>query len=149
MKKITGPILRTPRSPRSNDLEIRNDENSKWKLVKTRWNPKFGLSDLENDLLTSASSEGAQVIFQKLHFWNQCIATKKMRHVIIFWSKFSLNISTEEVWFCCIYAVTPAKDRILCFKNAGMFPFLMSGNTRILMSKFKFKINIWNVDIKA
>ena len=40
-------------------LEIQNDENSKWKLVKTRWNPKFGLSDLENDLLTSMTSEEA------------------------------------------------------------------------------------------
>ena len=62
------PFLRTLRSPRSNNLEIQNDENSKWKLVKTRWNPKFGLSDLENDLLTSTTSEGAQWIFSKNTF---------------------------------------------------------------------------------
>ena len=41
------PFSRTLRSLRSNNLEIQNDENSKWKLVKTRWNPKFGLSDLK------------------------------------------------------------------------------------------------------
>ena len=46
----------------------RNDDNSKWKLVKTRWNPKFGLSDLENDLLTSMTSEEAQWIFSKNTF---------------------------------------------------------------------------------
>ena len=50
------------------DLEIQNDENSKWKLVKTRWNPKFGLGDLENDLLTSLTSEWAQWIFSKVTF---------------------------------------------------------------------------------
>ena len=68
MKKFTGPILRTPRSPRSNDLKLQNDENSKWKLVKTRWNPKFGLGDLKNDLLTSTTSEWAQWIFSKITF---------------------------------------------------------------------------------
>jgi hypothetical protein len=35
--------------------------------------------------------------FQKLHFWNQCIPRKKMRHVSAFLSKFPLNLSTEEV----------------------------------------------------
>ena len=59
---------RTLRLPRSNNLEIQNNENSKWKLVKTRWNPNFGLSDLENDLLTSTTSEGAQWIFSKNTF---------------------------------------------------------------------------------
>ena len=62
------PFSRMLRSPRSNNLEIHNNENSKWKLVKTRWNPKFGLSDLENDLLTSTTSEGAQWIFSKNTF---------------------------------------------------------------------------------
>ena len=52
-KYFNEPFSRTLRSPRSNNLEIQNDENSKWKLVKTRWNPKFGLSDLKNDHLTS------------------------------------------------------------------------------------------------
>ena len=38
------------------------------KLVKTRLNPKFGLSNLRNDLLTSMTSEGAQWIFSKNTF---------------------------------------------------------------------------------
>ena len=67
-KYFNEPFLRTLRSPRSNNLEIQNDENSKWKLVKTRWNPKFGLSDLENGLLTSTTSEMAQRIFSKNPF---------------------------------------------------------------------------------
>ena len=67
-KYFNEPFSRTLRSPRSNNLEIQNDENSKWKLVKTRWNPNFGLSDLENDLLTSTTSEEAQWIFSKNTF---------------------------------------------------------------------------------
>ena len=67
-KYFNEPFSRTLRSPRSNNLKIQNDENSKWKLVKTRWNPKFGLSDLENDLLTSTTSEEAQWIFSKITF---------------------------------------------------------------------------------
>ena len=62
------PFSRTLRSPRSNNLEIQKDENSKWKLIKTRWNPKFGLGDLENDLLTSMTSEEAEWIFSKIIF---------------------------------------------------------------------------------
>ena len=42
--------------------------------------------------------KGLREFFQKLHFWNQGIPTKKMRYVTASWSKFSLNISTEEVW---------------------------------------------------
>ena len=56
------------RSLRSNNLEIQNDENSKRKLVKTRWNLEFGLGDLKNDLLTSTTSEVAQWIFSKNMF---------------------------------------------------------------------------------
>ena len=37
-KYFNEPFSRTLRSPRSNNLEIQNDENSTWKLVKTRWN---------------------------------------------------------------------------------------------------------------
>ena len=68
LKCKEGPFSRSWRSPRSNSLEIQNDENSKSKLVKTRWNPKFGLSDLENDLLTSMTSKGAQWFFSKITF---------------------------------------------------------------------------------
>ena len=42
--------------------------------------------------------KGLREFFQKLHFWNQDIPTKKMRYVTASWSKFSLNLSTEEVW---------------------------------------------------
>ena len=69
LKCKEGPFSRSWRSPRSNSLEIQNDENSKSKLVKTRWNPKFGLSDLKNDLLTSTTSEEAQWIFSKNRFF--------------------------------------------------------------------------------
>ena len=63
----------------TNNPEIQNDENSKWKLVKTRRNPKFGLGDLENDLLTSTTSEGAQWIFPKNTFFEW---TKKFNFII-------------------------------------------------------------------
>ena len=63
-KKFHVPFFRKLRL-----LEIQNDENSKWKLVKPRWNPKFGLSDLKNDLLTSMTSEWAQWIFSKVTYW--------------------------------------------------------------------------------
>ena len=42
--------------------------------------------------------KGLRDFFQKLHFRNQCVPTKKMRYVTASWSKFSLNLSTEEVW---------------------------------------------------
>ena len=48
--------------------------------------------------------KGLREFFQKLHFWNQCVPTKKMRYVTALWSKFSLNLFTEEVW--CSYACT-------------------------------------------
>ena len=43
--------------------------------------------------------KGLREFFQKLHFWNQCVPTKKMRYVTASWSKFSLNLFTEEVCF--------------------------------------------------
>ena len=58
-KYLCVSFLKPLRSPRS----IQNDKISKWKLVKTRWNPKFGLSHFENDLLTS---EEAEWIFSKI-----------------------------------------------------------------------------------
>ena len=68
MKKLPEPLLRSLRLLRSNDLKTQNYKNSKWKLVKSRWNPKSGLSDLENDLLTSMTSEGAKWFFSKITF---------------------------------------------------------------------------------
>ena len=77
LKCKEGPFSRSWRSPRSNNLEIQNDENSKSKLVKTRWNPKFGLSDLENDLLTSTTSEVAEWIFSKITFFKSVHQAEK------------------------------------------------------------------------
>ena len=68
-KKIPEPLLRSPRSLRSNDLETQKNKNSKWKPIENRWNPKFGLQDLKNGLLTSRISEGAQWIFPKNIFF--------------------------------------------------------------------------------
>ena len=42
--------------------------------------------------------KGIREFVQKLHFWNQGVPTKKMRYVTASWSKFSLDLSTEEVW---------------------------------------------------
>ena len=47
------------------------------KQIKTRWNPKFGLRDLENGLLTSRSSEGVQWIFPKNTFFKSGKSTEK------------------------------------------------------------------------
>ena len=80
LKCKEGLFSRSLRSPRSNNLKIQNDENSKWKFVKTRWNPKFGLSDLENDLLTSTTSEGAQWIFSKNTFLKSVDQAEKMSY---------------------------------------------------------------------
>ena len=77
LKCKEGPFSRSWRSPRSNNLEIQNDKNSKWKLVKTRWNPKFGFSDLENDLLTSTTSEVAEWIFSKTTFFKSAHQAEK------------------------------------------------------------------------
>ena len=54
-----------------------NNENSKWKLMKIRWNPKFGLRDLKNGLLTSRISEEAQWIFPKYTFFRSGQSTEK------------------------------------------------------------------------
>ena len=59
------------------NLKTQNDENSKWKLEKTRWNPKFGLRDLENDLLTSTTSEEAEWIFSKIIFLKSVYQAEK------------------------------------------------------------------------
>ena len=53
--------------------EVKRPQNTKWrkfwiKTCKTRWNPKFGLGDLQNDLLTSTTSEWVQQIFSKIAF---------------------------------------------------------------------------------
>ena len=68
LKKIAEPLLWSMRLLWSNYLETQSNENSKWKLVKTRCNPIFGVSDLENDFLTSTTSEWAQWFFSKITF---------------------------------------------------------------------------------
>ena len=52
----------------------------------------FDISDLDN------LRRGSGIFFQKSHFLNQCVPTKKMRYVTAFWSTISLNLSTDEVW---------------------------------------------------
>jgi len=72
--------------PRSNDdrcsnfIEIKNDNNSKWKLVKIRWNPKFGLSTMKVVSWPQGPWKGVSDFFSKilLHFLNQCIKLRKM-----------------------------------------------------------------------
>ena len=78
LKKFTEPFWGPRRANEdqcSNFIKTKNDRNSKWKLVKIRWNLELGLSDLKNDLLTSMTSEGAQWIFSKsvLYFFSQYI----------------------------------------------------------------------------
>ena len=87
------PFSRSLRLPRSNNLEIQNDENSKWKLVKTRWNPKFGLGDLENDLLTSRTSEWARWFFSKITFLKLVHSMEKHEACL----SFLVNIFTKSV----------------------------------------------------
>ena len=63
----------------------------------------YKLDEIKN--LASATSKmtswpqwpqkGLREFFQKLHFWTQ----RMMRHVLVYSSKFSLNLSTEEVWY--------------------------------------------------
>ena len=74
---------------RSNNLETQNDEKSKWKLDKTTWNPKFGLSDLENDLLISTILERDPVnFFKKYFFQNQGIKLREKSYCSAFYSDF-------------------------------------------------------------
>ena len=68
LEYLAEPFLRSLRSVRSNNLETQNDKNYKWGLFKSRWNPKFDLSNLENDFLTSLTSKGAQWFFSKITF---------------------------------------------------------------------------------
>ena len=60
-----------------NDLKTQNDKNFKWRLVKTRWNLKFGLSNLENDHLTSMTLKGISDFFQKYIFRISALSWEK------------------------------------------------------------------------
>ena len=53
--------------------------------------------------------KGPSEFFQKLHFWNQCVQTKKMRYVTTLSSTFSLNLPTEEV--CYRLARSPPTEK--------------------------------------
>jgi hypothetical protein len=53
--------------------------------------------------------KGLREFFQKVHFWNQCVPTKKMRYIAASWSKFSLNLFTEEVWKSTMQVWGPLK----------------------------------------
>ena len=133
--KFPGPLLRTLRSPRSNNLETQNDENYKWKLIKNRWNPKFGLltslsflnqgkalgkmsyssafwSNFENYQISTLSwwPRGRRV---KIWQFSNCVPMKKMRYVTTLSSKFSLNLFTEEV--CFTIESKTSWNRFVCF----------------------------------
>ena len=74
LKFSTLGLLRLPKSYKPKTTEI-----FKLKPMKTRWNPKFGLSNLENDFLTSTTLKGAQwFFFENSCFSNQCIKLRKM-----------------------------------------------------------------------
>ena len=47
--------------------------------------------------------KGPSEFFQILHFWNQCMKLRKMSYSSALWSKFSINLSTEEGWASCKY----------------------------------------------
>ena len=103
LESSTLGFLRSLRSPRSNDLETQNDENSKWKLKKTRWNPKFGLCDLENGLLTTRTSEGAQWIFPKIYFFNQGKALRKWAIARLSRNKICVFQGLKCIWISIAY----------------------------------------------
>ena len=60
--------------------------------MKIRWNPKFGLSDLENDLLTSTTSEEAEWIFFKNYIFKISASSWEKWAIAWFFSK-TLKIS--------------------------------------------------------
>ena len=73
--------------------------------------------------------KGLREFFQKLHFWNQCVPTKKMRYVTALWSKFSLNLFTEEVWGCSLAAAaTPNRHISNYYRRSLVLLVTLSGN---------------------
>ena len=61
-------------------------------LRKNNYNSAFS-SNFENYQILTLRPRGHQ---ESVEIW--CIPMKKMRYVTALWSKFSLNLSTEEVW---------------------------------------------------
>ena len=45
---------------------------------------------------TRRPQKGLREFFQKVHFWNQCVPTKKMRYVTALWSKRASLLGNEE-----------------------------------------------------
>ena len=68
--------------------QTQNNENSKWKPIKNRWNPNFGLGDLENGLGDLEDLRGGSVKFSKKYFLNQGKALRKMSYSFASWSNF-------------------------------------------------------------
>ena len=80
--------------------------------MKIRWNPKFGLNNLENDLLISTISEGAQwFFFQKLHF--------------------KISASSWGKWVIVLLSIQT-------FKNTSFWPFVLRGHQEVAKN-LKFK----------
>ena len=98
MKKFTEPLLRSLRS--------RGHFQGRWgQIVDFIYFYKFSFRIfviLGFEVIWPRQphwpQKGLREFFQKLHFWNQCIPRKEMRNVSALSSKFSLNLSTEEVW---------------------------------------------------
>ena len=63
-------------------------KSSLWWCAYSRWNPKFGLSNLGNGLLTSRISEGALWISPKNTFLKSGQSTEKTSESSAFWSNF-------------------------------------------------------------
>ena len=66
--------------------------------------------------------KGPSEFFQKLHFWNQCVQTKKMRYVTTLSSTFSLNLPTEEVW--CIGSCLWIEESVNSSNSHGVYKHL-------------------------
>ena len=92
--------------------------------MKIRWNPKFGRRDLENDLLTSMTSEMAEWIFFK-----NCI--------------FKISASSWGKWALAWLSIQT-------FKNTSFWPFVLRGHQEVaknLKLKLQLKYVLWNVRI--
>ena len=83
--------------------------------------------------------KGPREFFQKLHFRNQCVPTKKMRYVTALSKKFSLNLSTEEVW-----ALSTAKNHKFIWRYLeNQFQMRVWRDTKCYWSYLNFELKSW------
>ena len=97
-KKIHWALFEVVEVKRSFSRSLR--PNFGFHLVFTNFHLEFSFFGFRGRLtsVTSVTSEGAQGIFSKITFLKSVHSKEKMRHVLALLSKFSLNLSTEEVW---------------------------------------------------